>query len=171
MAEREIRLWGDPVLRSPCAPVTTFDASTAALAEDLADTARPAGRAAVAAPQIGVGLRAFGYDLDDRTGVVFNPEIVEVGGRLRDIDEGCLSVPGLFFPTPRWEFARVRGVDATGAAVEVSGTEVFAQMLQHEVAHLDGQVYIQTLPTERRREAMKAIRAAAWFAGQTATKG
>src|SRR5699024_2798163 len=137
MPEREIRLWGDPVLRSVCEPVTVFDDSGQALADDLVDSALPEGRAAVAAPQI--------------------------GGRLRDIEEGCLSVPGLFFPTPRYEFARVRGVDAKGEAVEVEGTEVFAQMLQHEVAHLDGQVYVQTLPKERRREAMKAIRSSDWF--------
>jgi len=163
VAEREIRLWGDPVLRTVCAPVTVFDDSVAALAADLVDSSLPEGRAAVAAPQIGVGLRAFGYDVDGRTGYIINPEIVEVGGELRDIEEGCLSVPGLFFPTPRWEFARARGVDAQNNPVEISGTEVFAQMIQHEVAHLDGQVYIQTLPGERRREAMKAIRSASWF--------
>ena len=163
MAEREIRLWGDPVLRTVCAPVTVFDDSVAALAADLVDSSLPEGRAAVAAPQIGVGLRAFGYDVDGRTGYIINPEIVEVGGELRDIEEGCLSVPGLFFPTPRWEFARARGADAQHNPVEISGTEVFAQMIQHEVAHLDGQVYIQTLPGERRREAMKAIRSASWF--------
>ncbi|WP_181273763.1 peptide deformylase [Brevibacterium oceani] len=163
MAERDIRLWGDPVLRSACEPVTVFDEHIAALAEDLVDSARPEGRAAVAAPQIGVGLRAFGYDLDGRTGCVFNPEIVELGGELRDIEEGCLSVPGLFFPTPRYEFARVRGVDAQNEPVEIEGTEVFAQMLQHEVGHLDGQVYIQTLPKDRRREAMKQIRSSDWF--------
>ena len=163
MPEREIRLWGDPVLRSVCEPVRVFDESVQALAADLVDSALPEGRAAVAAPQIGVGLRAFGYDLDGRTGYVINPEIVELGGRLRDIEEGCLSVPGLFFPTPRYEFARVRGVDADGAAIEIEGTEVFAQMLQHEVAHLDGQIYVQTLPKERRREAMKAIRSSDWF--------
>ena len=163
MAEREIRLWGDPVLRSACDPVVVFDDSIAALAQDLIDTSLPEGRAAVAAPQIGVGVRAFGYDLDGRTGYVLNPEVVEVGGELRDIEEGCLSVPGLFFPTPRYEFARVRGVDAKNNPIEISGTEVFAQMLQHEVAHLDGQVYVQSLPKEPRREAMKAIRASDWF--------
>lgn len=151
------------MLRSKCEPVTVFDDHVEALAADLVDTARPEGRAAVAAPQIGVGLRAFGYDLDGRTGYVINPEIVELGGQLRDIEEGCLSVPGLFFPTPRYEFARVRGVDAKNQPIEIEGAEVFAQMLQHEVGHLDGQVYIQTLPGERRREAMKAIRSADWF--------
>ncbi|MDN6746976.1 MAG: peptide deformylase, partial [Brevibacterium sp.] len=70
MAERDIRLWGDPVLRSPCAPVTVFDEGLKALADDLVDTSLPEGRAAVAAPQIGVGVRAFGYDLDGRTGYV-----------------------------------------------------------------------------------------------------
>ena len=76
MAEREIRLWGDPVLRTVCAPVTVFDDSVAALAADLVDSSLPEGRAAVAAPQIGVGLRAFGYDVDGRTGYIINPEIV-----------------------------------------------------------------------------------------------
>lgn len=168
MAERDIRLWGDPVLRSACDPVTVFDESAEALAADLVDTSLPEGRAAVAAPQIGVGLRAFGYDLDGRTGYVLNPEIVELGGELRDIEEGCLSVPGLFFPTARYEFARVRGVDAKNEPIEIEGTEVFAQMLQHEVAHLDGQVYIQTLSKDRRREAMKAIRSSDWFLARMA---
>lgn len=163
MADRPIRKFGDPVLRTTCEPVTQFGESTVALAQDLLDTAAPEGRAAVAAPQIGVAVRAFGYDVDGRRGVVFNPEVVATEGELRDIEEGCLSVPGMFFPTPRYERATVRGVDEHGKPIEVSGEGVFAQMLQHETDHLNGVVYVQTLPSERRKEAMRKIRQSEWF--------
>lgn len=163
MPERRIRLYGDPVLRTECDPIVQFDDSTRRLAQDLIDSSLPEGRAAVAAPQIGVSLRAFGYDVDGRTGAVINPVVVAADGQRRDIDEGCLSVPGLWFPTPRWEYAKVSGIDEHGDPVEIEGEGVFAQMLQHETDHLRGVVFIQTLPKEERREAMKQIRAADWF--------
>ena len=130
MPDRPIRRYGDPVLRTVCDPVTRFDDALRALVRDLADTAAPDGRAAVAAPQIGVARRVFAYDLDGRVGHVVNPTVVETGGELRDIDEGCLSVPGLWFPTPRWEHAAVEGFDEHGEPVRVEGEGVFAQMLQ-----------------------------------------
>lgn len=163
MPDRPIRHYGDPVLRTVCTPVTAFDDALRALVRDLADTAAPDGRAAVAAPQIGVDKRVFAYHLDGRVGHVVNPVVVETGGRLRDIDEGCLSVPGLWFPTPRWETAAVEGFDVDGAPVRVEGEGVFAQMLQHETDHLEGIVYIETLPKERRREALGAVRRSDWF--------
>lgn len=163
MPDRPIRRYGDPVLRTVCDPVVTFDEGLRSLVRDLADTAAPDGRAAVAAPQIGVGRRVFAYDLDGRVGHVVNPVVVETRGELRDIDEGCLSVPGLWFPTPRWEYAAVEGFDQHGEPVRVDGEGVFAQMLQHETDHLDGIVYIETLPAERRREARSAIRRSDWF--------
>ena len=163
MPDRPIRRYGDPVLRTVCDPVTRFDDALRALVRDLADTAAPDGRAAVAAPQIGVARRVFAYDLDGRVGHVVNPTVVETGGELRDIDEGCLSVPGLWFPTPRWEHAAVEGFDEHGEPVRVEGEGVFAQMLQHETDHLDGIVYVETLPGERRREARSAIRRADGF--------
>ncbi|GAA2107181.1 MULTISPECIES: peptide deformylase [Brevibacterium] len=163
MPERSIRRYGDPVLRTVCTPVTEFDAALAALVDDLAATAAPEGRAAVAAPQIGVSRRIFAYHLDGRVGHVVNPVVVETGGELRDIDEGCLSVPGLWFPMPRWEYAAVTGQDVRGEEIRVEGEGVFAQMLQHETDHLDGTVYVEKLPKERRREALRAIRQADWF--------
>lgn len=163
MPERSIRRYGDPVLRTVCTPVTEFDAALAALVDDLAATAAPEGRAAVAAPQIGVSRRIFAYHLDGRVGHVVNPVVVETGGELRAIDEGCLSVPGLWFPMPRWEYAAVTGQDVRGEEIRVEGEGVFAQMLQHETDHLDGTVYVEKLPKERRREALRAIRQADWF--------
>ena len=164
MPERTIRLFGDPVLRTVCEPVREYGEATRALAQDLIDSSLPDGRAAVAAPQIGVAVRAFGYDVDGRTGAIFNPEITELEGEKRDIDEGCLSVPGLWFPTPRYERATCTGFDADGNPVTLSGDGVFAQMLQHETDHLNGVVYVQTLPRDRRKEAMAQIRQAQWFA-------
>lgn len=163
MAEREIRCYGDPVLRTRCTEVTVFDDRLRRMVQDLADTTVPEGRAAVAAPQIGMDKRIFAYHLEGRIGHVINPVIVETGGELRDIDEGCLSVPGLWFTTPRWEYAAVTGLNVEGEEIRVEGEEVFAQMLQHETQHLDGIVYIETLPAERRRQALKAIRQTDWF--------
>src|SRR5690606_8577444 len=114
MAVRDIRVFGDPVLRTVCDPVVIGAATTARLVEDLLDTVQLPGRAGVAAPQIGVGVRAFSYFVDDELGYILNPELVEVSGDARLVDEGCLSVPGFYFPRMRHPFARVRGVDLAG---------------------------------------------------------
>jgi peptide deformylase len=159
MPERDIRRWGDPVLRTPCDPVTQFDDSIVKLCEDLIDTVTAReGRAGLAANQIGVGLRAFSWFVDGRSGVVVNPRLVALDGE-QDGDEGCLSLPSLWFPLPRSEFAAVEGVDETGSAVHVEGTGLLARCLQHECGHLDGQLYIDLLKGPSRREALRAARA------------
>ncbi len=164
MTERQIRLFGDPVLRSVADPVRIApgDARLTGLVEDLVDTVTPPGRAGVAAPQIGVGLRAFSYNVDGEIGYVLNP-VLEVSGEPELIDEGCLSVPGFFFPRLRYPRARVTGIDAEGNAVEIEGDGLLAQALQHETDHLDGKLYIEGLDPETKREAMRAVRSAEWF--------
>ena len=164
MTERQIRLFGDPVLRSIADPITLTpgDARAAALAEDLIDSVTPSGRAGVAAPQIGVGLRAFSYNIDGDIGYVFNP-VLEVSGEPELVDEGCLSVPGFYFPRMRYPFARVTGVDAAGREIAVEGEGLMAQALQHETDHLDGKLYIEGLEPDIKREAMRAVRQADWF--------
>jgi peptide deformylase len=158
MPEREIRRWGDPILRTPCDPVSSFDDALAALCTDLLDTVTARdGRAGLAANQIGVGLRAFSWYVDGRSGVVVNPKLVELDGEQTG-DEGCLSLPGLWFPLRRAEFAAVEGVDATGEPVRVEGTGLLARCLQHEYGHLDGQLYIDLLEGDVRRDAMRAAR-------------
>src|SRR3954469_5207136 len=164
MTERQIRLFGDPVLRSVSDPVvvTPGDPRLLALVEDLIDSVTPPGRAGVAAPQIGVGLRAFSFNVDDVVGYVLNP-VLEVSGEPELVDEGCLSVPGFYFPRLRYPWARVTGVDADGNPVEISGEGLMAQALQHETDHLDGKLYIEALDPEVKRAAMRQIRAAEWF--------
>jgi peptide deformylase len=164
VTERQIRLFGDPVLRSKADPITAKpgDARTRALADDLIDTVTPPGRAGVAAPQIGVGLRAFSYNIDGDIGYVINP-VLEVSGEPELVDEGCLSVPGFYFPRMRYPFARVTGVDAAGREIVVEGDGLMAQALQHETDHLDGKLYLEGLEPDIKREAMRAVRAADWF--------
>jgi peptide deformylase len=159
---REIRRYGDPVLVTVADELTEFGDATRALARDLLDTVQAPGRAGVAAPQIGVALRAFAYDVDDRVGVVFNPRVVATDGEQYG-EEGCLSVPELWFPTRRSWYAAVEGVDEDGNDIRIEGEELMARCLEHEVDHLDGILYLRRLDSETRRAAMRAIRTSDWF--------
>jgi peptide deformylase len=163
VAVREIRLFGDPVLRTASAPVGSTDAGLESLVTDLLDTVQVPGRAGVAANQIGVAVRAFAYNVDGRIGYLLDPELVEVRGEPEAFDEGCLSVPGLSFPTVRHPWARSVGRQLDGSSVEVIGEGVLAEALQHEQDHLDGRVYLSRLDPAVRREAMAAVRRAPWF--------
>lgn len=163
MAVRSIRLYGDPVLFNPSAAVMTIDDGVRALIADLCDTTREPGRAGVAACQIGVGVRAFSVNVGGVVSYLINPEIVEVDGDLREVEEGCLSVPELFFPTPRYSYAKARGINLDGETVELEGEGLMAQALQHETDHLDGMVYVRRLVGENRKAAMSAIRGSSWF--------
>ncbi len=157
MTVRELRLIGDPVLRTPCAPVTAFDEALAALITDLMDTVSLPGRAGLAANQIGVSLAAFSYEVDGERGYVVNPRLVATDGEY-DGEEACLSVPGVSAPRLRAAYARVEGVDAKGRPVAVEGTGELARCLQHETDHLRGELYIDALTGERRRAAMRQLR-------------
>lgn len=163
MAVRPIRLFGDPVLRAASAPIGDIDDGVRALVRDLLDTVEPPGRAGVAAPQIGVGLRAFSYNIDGDIGYVLNPVLVEVSGEPEAIGEGCLSVPGLWHNAVRYPHARVVGIDLDGNEVVLEGDGLLAQALQHETDHLDGMLYIDRLSAEERRVAMREIRESDWF--------
>ena len=162
VALRPIVLLGDPVLRSPTQPVTQFDARVRQVVKDLLDTVDEPGRAGLAATQIGVDLRIFSYNVDDKIGYVINPELVELSEETQRGDEGCLSIPGLWYPTTRAMHATVRGVDLDNEPVTVSGSELMARCLQHEVDHLDGMLYIERLDRAERRTAMRDIREQDW---------
>jgi peptide deformylase len=161
--DRPIRLFGDPVLKTVSDPIAVIDDRVRGLVDDLMDSVRLPGRAGVAAAQIGVGLRAFSYNVDGDIGYVLNPQVVELSGEPELVDEGCLSVPGLWFPTRRYPFARVAGIDLDGQPLELSGSGLMAQALQHETDHLEGLLYLDRLDKESRRAAMKQIRESDWF--------
>jgi len=163
MAIRELRYFGDPVLKTACDPVTTFDRSVEQLVTDLLDSVKLPGRAGLAAPQIGVGLRVFSYDVDGLTGYVINPEIAELSEETHEISEGCLSVPELRFDMVRAKRAVVRGVDLRNEPIHVEGVDVLAQCLQHETDHLDGILYLDRLAKDTKREALRQARQTDWF--------
>jgi peptide deformylase len=163
MAERQIRIFGDPVLKTVSDPISIGDERVAGLVTDLLDTVKLPGRAGVAAPQIGVNQRAFSYNIAGDIGYILNPVLVEVSGEPELVDEGCLSVPGFYFQRMRYPFARVTGIDLDGNPVELSGSGLMAQALQHETDHLDGTLFIEGLDRDRKREAMRQIRESDWF--------
>jgi peptide deformylase len=163
VSERQIRLLGDPVLKTVSDPILGVDDRVRSLVQDLVDSVRLPGRAGVAASQIGVNLRAFSYNVDGEIGYILNPVVVELSGDPVPVDEGCLSVPGLWYPTVRYPFARVTGIDLDGEPVELSGTGIMAQALQHETDHLDGLLYLDRLDKPHRRAAMKEVRESTWF--------
>ncbi|AUG30069.1 peptide deformylase [Microbacterium hominis] len=163
MAVRPIRLFGDPVLRAPSAPIEVVDDGIRGLVQDLLDTVELPGRAGVAAPQIGVGLRAFSYNIDGDIGYVLNPVLTDVAGEPQLVGEGCLSVPDLWHDTLRYPWARVVGMDLDGAELVLEGEGLMAQALQHETDHLDGMLYISRLSPEERKIAMRRIRESNWF--------
>ena len=163
MTIREIRLFGDPVLRTVCAPIDEIDEGVRSLVQDLLDTVELPGRAGVAAPQIGVAVRAFSYNVDGDIGYVLNPELVEVRGEAVPTGEGCLSVPGLWHDAIRHPWARVEGIDLDGNPVVLEGEGLLAQALQHETDHLDGKLYLSRLDAETRKIAMREVRESDWF--------
>src|SRR5215831_3131970 len=144
VAQRPIRLFGDPVLRTSCDAVDRFDDALARLVADLEETVVAPGRAGLAANQIGVSRRAFAYNVDDQVGHLVNPVIEATEGEQED-DEGCLSIPGLWYPLRRAQYARVSGVDRSGQPVVIEGEGLLARCLQHEVDHLNGRLFIDRL--------------------------
>jgi len=159
---RPIRLFGDPVLRTPADPVTTFDAELRKLVKDLTDTMMDAPGVGLAAPQIGVGLRVFTYYVDDVLGHLINPTL-QLSDELEVDDEGCLSFPGLAYPTSRSLRAVATGFDMHGERVSVEGSGQLARCVQHETDHLDGVLFIDRLDPAQRKLAMKEIRASEWW--------
>jgi len=153
-----IRILGDPVLREIARPVERFDRSLRRLVEDMLETMYEAPGVGLAAPQVGVSLRFFVYD-DGETGPRFlaNPELSDLEGEELK-EEGCLSIPGPFFPTKRALKVRARGVDLDGRPVEIAGEGLLARILQHETDHVDGRLYIDHLSQEDRREVMRMLR-------------
>ncbi len=154
---RAIRLVGDPVLRTPADPVRDFDDKLRALVTDLEDTVDAPGHAGLAAPQIGVGLRVFAYNIGGKVGHLVNPRLVERSAETETEDEGCLSMPGLWFPTLRASYAVAEGFDQYGEPLTLSGDGLMARCLQHEIDHLDGRLYLDRLTGETKRAAYRAL--------------
>jgi peptide deformylase len=158
-----IRLLGDPVLRTPAEPVTDFDKQLRTLVADLTDTLRHQQGSGLAAPQLGVGLRVFVFDVDDVAGHLVNPVLDFPDDEEQDGAEGCLSIPGIYVDTKRRMNVVARGVTVHGDPVQLVGTGQMARCVQHETDHLDGVLFLDRLDPQRRKEAMRLIRQADWY--------
>lgn len=159
---RDIKLFGDPVLRTPAKPVESFDKELSVLVSDLTDTMLAAGGAGLAAPQLGVGLRVFTWNIGGEVGHLINPSLV-LSEDKQFGPEGCLSIPDLTIDCERALNVVAHGLDLHGEPLLVEGSELLARALQHETDHLDGILFIDRLDRESRREAMRLIREAEWF--------
>ena len=162
MAIQPIRLFGDPVLVTPATPVVDFDKELRQLVEDLTQTMQAAPGAGLAAPQIGVPLRVFVWDIDDAIGHLINPTL-DLSDEMQEGEEGCLSFPDLVYETPRAFRAVAKGFNMHGEPVIVEGTELLARCLQHETDHLNGVLFIDRMKSDQRKIAMKEIRESEWF--------
>lgn len=163
MAIQPIRLFGDPVLVTRADEVIDFDKELRTLVQDLTDTMRDAPGAGLAAPQIGVPLRVFTWDVHGELGHLVNPSL-DLSDEMQEGEEGCLSFPSLSFETPRAMRAIAKGFNMYGEPILVEGSELLARALQHETDHLNGVLFIDRMDPVTRKEAMKAIRESEWFA-------
>ena len=157
MAILAMRVLGDPILRETCRPVEHFDATLERLAQDLLAAMGHYKGVGVAANQLGVGQRVFVYDDEGEPKWLVNPVIADVEGE-ETMEEGCLSLPDLYFQTRRATRLQVTGQDLRGDQVEFVAEDFLARIMQHETDHLNGLLYIDRLDEDVRRDAMREIR-------------
>jgi len=158
MASHQLRFWGDPVLTQAASEVADIDGRIAKLVDRMTDTMYEANGLGLAAPQVGVGKRLFIYELDDEPlRTVINPTIIETRGEW-EFEEGCLSIPGLYFPIVRPKEIHITGWDLDGNEVSIEADEIEARCLQHELDHLDGVLLLQRLDADQRKEALRELR-------------
>ena len=158
MAILNIRIIGDPVLRTVADPVTEFGPELAKLVADMTETMEDVDGAGLAAPQVGISQRVFTYRIGGVEGHIINPVLENSGDYQEDQVEGCLSIPGVGFPVRRFRSTRVTGVDMHGNPVSVEGEGMLARCFQHENDHLNGILYTDRLEGEDRKAALRSIR-------------
>lgn len=153
----KVRVFGDPVLRKVADEVTDVDGKLVKLVDDMLETMYAEPGIGLAAPQVGVQRRLFVYDIGDGPRAVVNPVITEARGEWT-YEEGCLSVPGLFWEIVRPKEIHLTGHDLDGNEVSIEADELLSRLFQHELDHLEGIMLIDHLDSETRRAALKTIR-------------
>ena len=159
MPAYSIRQYGDPVLRQRAAEVGDVDGSLRQLADDMIRTMYEAPGVGLAAPQVGVQKRLFVYQMaeDEDPQVLVNPTISDSRGEW-EFEEGCLSLPGLYFPIVRPKEVHLTGYDLEGREVSIEADELLARLFQHELDHLEGRLLLEYLDKSQRKSAMKQLR-------------
>jgi peptide deformylase len=160
---QQIRLFGDPVLRTAADPVVDFDKELRKLVKDLVETMQDEEGAGLAAPQLGVGLRVFAFDVDDVVGHLINPVLSFPDDEEQDGPEGCLSIPGVYVDTKRRQNVVAQGFNEFGDPIQLVGSGLMSRCVQHETDHLAGVLFLDRLDAAGRKDAMKQIRASEWY--------
>ena len=160
---REIRVIGDPVLRTPAEPVEVFDKELRRLIEEMFEAMYAVDGVGLAGPQAGVSRRLFVYDISGRKGHVVNPVLTVDDPEEILEEEGCLSVPDrqtgrpVYAPVARASGVTVEGLDRLGRPLRIKARGSLARCFQHETDHLDGRLYVDRLPrTEARKIMLRA---------------
>jgi peptide deformylase len=153
MAVLKVRRYGDPVLRRKAAEISEVTPELRKTIADMVETMYDEAGIGLAAPQVGISLRlmVLGHDARREPQALINPAIVDRGGQVT-AEEGCLSIPGVFAQTTRAEWVDVDATDVDGQPVKIHGKGLLARVLQHEIDHLDGVLFIDHLdPVTRDR--------------------
>ena len=140
MAIREIRTEGDEILSKKCKVVKNFDMKLHILLDDMYDTMKKSEGVGLAAPQVGILKRAVVIDIGDGKIELVNPEIIEESGEQTG-SEGCLSVPGVYGEVTRPNKVTVKAQDRDGKWFKLTGKELLARAICHEIEHLDGHLF------------------------------
>jgi peptide deformylase len=157
MAILQIRTFGDPVLRERAREVDKITRVHRRLVKDMIQTMRDAPGVGLAAPQVGVLERVFVYEVEDEVGAIFNPVLVEVSEEKETDDEGCLSLPTLVYPVERSSKVKIEGLDERGRPVSMETGELLARVFQHELDHLNGILFVDRLPDDIKRVALREL--------------
>lgn len=158
MAVLRIRTFGDPVLRQKAPEAGSVGELHRRLARDMIDTMREAPGVGLAGPQVGVLERIFVWEVAGDHGAVIDPVIVERSREVVVEEEGCLSLPGLYYPVERAAHVVVEGSDENGSPVRLEANDLLSRVCQHEIDHLDGVLFIDRLPDELRKDALTRLR-------------
>jgi peptide deformylase len=162
----DIRLYGDPVLRERAEPIPEVDDEVRRLAADMMETLAQADGVGLAGPQVGERRRIIVVhppppaedEVREKPRVLVNPEVLERGGPQESAEEGCLSIPGIYDQVKRPRRVKVRALDLDGNAIEIEEEGITSRILQHEIDHLDGVLFVDRIGPMRRALLKKRLR-------------
>jgi len=158
MAIKQVRKIGDPVLREISSEVEKIDRGLLDLVKDMLDTLQDEGGVGLAAPQIGITKRVIIVRLEEKVQTYINPEIKPMGSEMSEDDEGCLSIYSVQgFQVKRYSKIKVKAGNLKGRSVEFIAEDLFARVLQHEVDHLNGKLFIDRLDADSKMELLKRV--------------
>jgi len=151
----DIRTYGDATLRRKAKPIDTIDDEVRNLCQLMVEVMIRENGVGLAAPQIGISKRIFVMDADGELYIFINPELVELSEETEEVREGCLSVPGVNAMLARSTRAVVEGLNLDGERIRLEGEGIIARAIQHEMDHLNGNLYLDRLSTARRQSLIK----------------